>query len=264
MHTTYTISMRRDTSKNNKSSLSRLVAYIVDNNPNGVRKLAYQFGYPNFSSREGALKFLSVFLKEEGEKGFDALILQHPDKDVVLEVFNSQYPKKIEIGNGLQTSSYSDYTSTDDAILSQIAHYIVSNKATVLALLADYSSSVPSADDLHGISAKVISLFNTNAGFRDRLRDAINDSDSSTFIPQMITAVAGLGTSVIGIAGAKGQRQEAATQRLSDMTMAMMGNKQKQADDKSKKTKMIIGVSAGLAGLVILGLIAFFVLRSKK
>ncbi len=63
--------------------------YVADNNPQGAKNLCESFGYrvtdPNQMSQN-----LKTLVNNEGEEAVKMIMDLHPDKDIILEMFNSQ------------------------------------------------------------------------------------------------------------------------------------------------------------------------------
>lgn len=271
-----------------KPGISRLITYVIENNANGVRKLAYNHGYAHFNTKDGAYKFLNKFLSETGERGFDELIMQHPDRDVVLEVYNSRFPNKLNLHAETADSSFYSYSGVDanaESIHNTLGILIVKRKEQVLNLLAEYGVIVNDPDDLHEISAKLMSVIHSgNKSFASRIASEITSmmpptENYSDFVPALITGVTALGSKVFDTINSGAQNKMNAANNAKDITMAALNYRMSQdaakvqqrafdlqsknQDSKNKNKPLIIGLSIG-AALLVLIVTVFTILKVKN
>jgi hypothetical protein len=64
--------------------LENLISYVAENNPRGVNKLAYKYGFMPPVSREGREGFLFTGISEEGDGFLKSIARYHPDKELIL------------------------------------------------------------------------------------------------------------------------------------------------------------------------------------
>ena len=63
------------------------IHYIAANNPAGVNRIFAKYGFPQASEDE-IIGAAEDFVEEYGEKGANALLTQHPDKDAILSRYS--------------------------------------------------------------------------------------------------------------------------------------------------------------------------------
>jgi hypothetical protein len=63
--------------------------YVADSNPNGAVQIINSFGY-DVKSKSDLGKSLSELVAEVGEPAFKKVMDNHPDKDVILELYASE------------------------------------------------------------------------------------------------------------------------------------------------------------------------------
>jgi hypothetical protein len=66
--------------------------YVAESNPNGAVQIINSFGY-DVTSKADLGKSLSELVAEVGEPAFKKVMDNHPDKDVILELYASENPK---------------------------------------------------------------------------------------------------------------------------------------------------------------------------
>jgi hypothetical protein len=69
--------------------------YVAESNPNGAVQIINSFGY-DVTSNSDLGKSLSELVAEVGEPAFKKVIDNHPDKDVILELYASENTKDKE------------------------------------------------------------------------------------------------------------------------------------------------------------------------
>jgi hypothetical protein len=78
-----------------------LYTYVAGSNPYQAKSLLHKYGYSATNVKD--TKDLGVCLKKlvvnEGEKAFQDVLNCHPDKGVILEVFQKDAPKQVEHKN---------------------------------------------------------------------------------------------------------------------------------------------------------------------
>lgn len=67
--------------------------YVAESNPNGAIQIINSFGY-DVTSKADLGRSLSELVAEEGEPAFKKVMDNHPDKDVILELYASDDTKK--------------------------------------------------------------------------------------------------------------------------------------------------------------------------
>lgn len=144
-----------------------LIRYIARRNPNGIRQLAYKHGYPSYTSYKGSLNFIHKFLKTEGEKGFDDLMMQHPDIEIILEVHNLKQSKELKLNEDDFNFSGKDLTNgmevitteephTEKNIYEKLSSLIAFRRDQVLQILSKYGYPVPDDSNTEKISENLI------------------------------------------------------------------------------------------------------------
>lgn len=63
--------------------------YVADNNPQGAKNLCESFGY-RVTDPSQMSQNLKTLVNNEGEEAVKMIMDLHPDKDIILEMFNSQ------------------------------------------------------------------------------------------------------------------------------------------------------------------------------
>lgn len=71
--------------------------YVAESNPNGAVQIINSFGY-DVTSKSDLGKSLSELVAEVGEPAFKKVMDNHPDKDVILELYASDDAKGKECG----------------------------------------------------------------------------------------------------------------------------------------------------------------------
>lgn len=71
--------------------------YVAESNPNGAVQIINSFGY-DVTSKSDLGKSLSELVAEVGEPAFKKVMDNHPDKDVILELYASENTKDKECG----------------------------------------------------------------------------------------------------------------------------------------------------------------------
>lgn len=66
--------------------------YVAESNPNGAVQIINSFGY-DITSKSDLGKSLSELVAEVGEPAFKKVMDNHPDKDVILELYASEDTK---------------------------------------------------------------------------------------------------------------------------------------------------------------------------
>ena len=66
--------------------------YVAESNPNGAVQIINSFGY-DVTSKSDLGKSLSELVAEVGEPAFKKVMDNHPDKDVILELYASEDAK---------------------------------------------------------------------------------------------------------------------------------------------------------------------------
>jgi hypothetical protein len=66
--------------------------YVAESNPNGAVQIINSFGY-DITSKSDLGKSLSELVAEVGEPAFIKVMDNHPDKDVILELYASENTK---------------------------------------------------------------------------------------------------------------------------------------------------------------------------
>jgi hypothetical protein len=68
-----------------------LYSYIAFNNPHAAKAICHKFGYrvANVKSKDDLAECLRSLVATEGEPALKALLENHPDKDIILEVYGS-------------------------------------------------------------------------------------------------------------------------------------------------------------------------------
>lgn len=66
--------------------------YVAESNPNGAVQIINSFGY-DVTSKSDLGKSLSELVAEVGEPAFRKVMDNHPDKDVILELYASENTK---------------------------------------------------------------------------------------------------------------------------------------------------------------------------
>jgi hypothetical protein len=69
--------------------------YVAESNPNGAVQIINSFGY-DVTSTSDLGKSLSELVAEVGEPAFKKVMDNHPDKDVILELYQSNNTKEKE------------------------------------------------------------------------------------------------------------------------------------------------------------------------
>jgi hypothetical protein len=69
--------------------------YVAESNPNGAVQIINSFGY-DVTSTSDLGKSLSELVAEVGEPAFKKVMDNHPDKDVILELYQSDNTKEKE------------------------------------------------------------------------------------------------------------------------------------------------------------------------
>jgi hypothetical protein len=69
--------------------------YVAESNPNGAVQIINSFGY-DVTSTSDLGKSLSELVAEVGEPAFKKVMDNHPDKDVILELYGSDNTKNNE------------------------------------------------------------------------------------------------------------------------------------------------------------------------
>ena len=69
--------------------------YVADSNPNGAVQIINSFGY-DVTSNSDLGKSLSELVAEVGEPAFKKVMENHPDKDVILELYGNDNANSIE------------------------------------------------------------------------------------------------------------------------------------------------------------------------
>jgi len=97
------------------------IEYIAKLNPKGVRKLAYSKGYRSPEGLSQRKQFLMQFLNEGGDDASSAMMLIHPDREILVESLAS----KVRQYNGDQFD-YNAYDGADDydSFIAAIANAI--------------------------------------------------------------------------------------------------------------------------------------------
>lgn len=67
--------------------------YIAENNPDAAYEICKKYGYFDVQSIEELGNNLQAIVAEQGEDAFQEVLDIHPEKDVILELFNK---KKVE------------------------------------------------------------------------------------------------------------------------------------------------------------------------
>lgn len=67
--------------------------YVAESNPNGAVQIINSFGY-DVTSKADLGKSLSELVAEVGEPAFKKVMDNHPDKDVILELYASEDTKE--------------------------------------------------------------------------------------------------------------------------------------------------------------------------
>ncbi|HEX8546133.1 MAG TPA: hypothetical protein VF691_04175 [Cytophagaceae bacterium] len=245
-----------------KTSVEDLISYVAKGNPNGVRKLAYKYGYQNFQTYQGSLNFLDAFLKKEGEKGFDDMIMQHPDRDLILEVYHSKYPQTLAF------DSFEDGNiDPDKSLLNLIGVLIAKKKEPVIALLGRYNLQVNDREDYKEISDKISFLLaSQNKAFEKELSNEIALLTGDNY-SEFIGAIAqGVGQ-VANVFSASTKRKNDKENNSSAITLAALnyklGSKKPEEDKGKKQTNLLIVIGVG-AGVLILGIILLIIVKLKS
>lgn len=216
-------------------NISARLEYIARNNPKGVNKLAYKYGYPapkeNLHSK---FNFLALFLQENGDndKAIDELVMTHPDFGLFAETLQSKIKNIKGKSQVIEQQNEANFIDIED--------------------FAHYDGFIDDNDTYNGN------------------HDYSGDDD---FIGGIISAVGNLGAAGINKIGAGKQRS--ANQKLAEegtkqantavqvaAINAMAAKKQAEVDAKKSNNMIIALAIAGV--LVILAIIAFFYFRRKK
>lgn len=257
-----------------------MIEYVAAGNPNGVRKLAYEYGYPNFKTYEGSLRFLHHFLKKEGERGLDDLIMQHPDKEIILEIYSLKNPQKVPInisGNGnsienIISKSNDNHKAMEgetEVLTHLLAKLITQRKEKLAFLLKKYGEKVKDPKDLKELTNKVTEkIYEGDEGFLEDLGKEINEilsEEESLFITDIISKV---GKGVKGLIGGITGKNAQGSSSPNDVAMAAINykmnleaQKQKERDAKMKQHNLII--MAGIAGSAVVLILIIFMLTHK-
>lgn len=275
---------RKEKRPQNKLHVASLVDYIAKGNPNGVRKLAYTYGYPNFSTLEGSIRFLYEFLKKEGEKGLDDLMMQHPDKEILLEIYFSKNPQRIQFSSFTgppkeNEESPTGLTEDQKALMNALGVLIAERKEKVLRLLHKYGEPVTNPDDLNEISQKLLKLVEqNNENFNLELSTeifALHKGDEKDFVPFVGALVSGIGQvagSLLGKSEKKAEENIQKSNNAAAITMAAlnykMNNRQQQQQNNLPKpkdnTQLWIALGVGGSVLILLVVLVLFMTKNQK
>lgn len=266
-----------------KPHVAALVDYIAKSNPNGVRKLAYAYGYPNFSTYEGSVRFLYQFLKKEGEKGLDDLMMQHPDKEALLEIYFSKNPQRIQFssftGPPKEEERSTALTEDQKALMDALGVLLAERKEKVVSLLSKYGEPVTNPNDLKEISEKLLTLLErNNENFNLELSAeifALHKGEEKDFVPFVGALVSGIGQ-VAGSLLGKGEKKIEQNIQKNDnaaaITMAAlnyrMNNRQQPQQNILPKpkdnTQLWIALGAGGSVLILLVVLVLFMIPKQK
>lgn len=249
-----------------KPNIEELITYIAKGNPFGVRKLAYKYGYPNFNTYQGSLNFITTFLKEEGEKGFDDLIMHHPDRDLILEVYHSRYPIGINFSSYMEEENFSK-EEEKNSLLNSLGLLIAKRKERIVALIEKSGMQVRDREDFKEISDKIVYLLQAgNKEFQKGLSEEIallTDNPYEEFagvIAQGVGKVADIFSSGI-------KRKNDRENNSAAITMAALNyklGKKKESEEKPEKSNKILFIGLGIGGGFLLLTIILILLLNKK
>jgi hypothetical protein len=108
------------------SILGVRLRYIAILNPNGVNKLAYQYGYHVPQDKVGSrIGFLNRFIADEGEDAMTELLSIHPDKELILDNVidevksdNDRYSNWIDTIVGVSGKKYNNYEEQEESVIT--------------------------------------------------------------------------------------------------------------------------------------------------
>ena len=240
--------------------LRSLIHYIASGNPNGVRQLAYSHGYPGYTTYQGSIRFLHQFLKNEGEKGFEDLIMQHPDKEVILEVHYSRNPQRIEINSFTGSDPKPETQDNLQSLYNKLGSLIAQRRERVVNLLSKYGEQVKDKENLHEISAKLITtLQRGDEKFQHDLAAEIADIEeveNAHFVPVIGAVVNGIGKLASKLSG-KNKEENTSALTLAALNQHLNNTTQPPPKPEKDNTQLIVGL--GIAGSIIL-LVIFILL----
>lgn len=126
--------------------------YISEINPQDANNLCMSYGYPNAQSNQEIETYLISIVSDNGESGLIEVMKLHPDKDAILELFNTN------------TTPYKNFENTKEKFGSPTTDVQGKRDFGVPIVLTNYSnpniSSVPVKLNATG---KVSITKNTNA-----------------------------------------------------------------------------------------------------
>jgi len=71
-----------------------LYSYIAFNNPHAAKAICHKFGYrvANIKSKDDLAECLRSLVSQEGEPALKEILENHPDKEIILEVYGNNKP----------------------------------------------------------------------------------------------------------------------------------------------------------------------------
>jgi hypothetical protein len=110
--------------------------YIAENNPDAAYDLCKKYGYFQINSLDELGNTLQHIVANDGEKSLKEVMALHPDKDILIEIFDKKKAEETPVvvtpapmanadGCGCNTKSGADGTTTPTSTVNKTDLYIL-------------------------------------------------------------------------------------------------------------------------------------------
>ena len=118
--------------------------YIAENNPDAAFEVCKKYGYFQINSIDELANCLQNIVAQDGEGSFKEVMDLHPDKDVLIELFDKKKDDSTPVvatpvanADGCSCSKSADGTTTPSPLINQTHMYILFGAAFVsIAIIA--------------------------------------------------------------------------------------------------------------------------------
>jgi hypothetical protein len=125
--------------------------YIAENNPDAANEICKKYGYFQINSIDELANCLQNIVAQDGESGLKDVMSLHPDKDVLIELFDKkkddtptpivlQQPVTMAHADGCSCNKNADGT-IPTAIVNQTNMYILFGAVIVSIAILSYNKS---------------------------------------------------------------------------------------------------------------------------
>jgi hypothetical protein len=247
-------------------SLDALIRYTVSRNPQGIRRLIYRYGYRLPGRGSDIVEFIYRFLKLEGSPGFDDLVREHPDRELLAEIEGLSAPTDGKASpegfDSFMPEEETPMLMPAPVDVAQLIAFLASErKKEVVDLLNRHGRMTLYSVDTFTLGNVLVEALCEHNSVLGRELVAIADEESR-FMPQLMEAVGQVANAAGKTVGGGKRIRE---QLKADSTMALINRNQEKEQQRQENRKITLQyVSIGLAALLILVGLVVFARKSKQ